>query len=158
MNYFCKLQISDTLSIDSLLWDGESVELFRLHRDDGDDDGGDVQPVSVVDVFRTLPASDNRFFPSPTISPLPDREPAVASAWYDGFMDDAGLFWDSRSSDVSWSVACTSSVAWQSALGTSEIVSSSPQRISVIFNRWMDQPVSYSVASCDNYIKMCSTT
>jgi len=132
------LQISDTPSIDSLLWDGELVELFRLHRDNGDDDGGDVRPVSVVDVFRMLPESDNRFFPSPTISLLLDPEPAVPSAWYDGFMDDAGLVWDDSSSDVSWSVGCTSSVAWQSALGAWEIgspPSSSLQRISVISNR-----------------------
>ena len=129
-----------------LLYDGESAELLRLHRDNtADDDGdGDVCPVWVGEVFPALSFSDNCFTISEAIP--------VALAWQDVLKGDVWSSWDAessgsevarRSASSDTRASLPASVTSHSTLGASETGSPrnrSLQRISVISNGRMNHP------------------
>jgi len=70
-----------------LLRDGDSTESLRLHRDDIEDDDGDVHPLWVFPA-KEEPFSENRFAFSTTIPPLPDLDPEAPFTSREGHWGD----------------------------------------------------------------------
>ena len=140
----------------SLPCDGDSAELLRLHRDDGD-----VCPVGLVEVFPVFAPSDNRFTLSATMPPLPDLEPAVTLPWQDVLRGDVELFCgadgESSGSELARrsarSVACAPLPVSQSTLAwweTGSLAGWSLQRISVISNGRTEHRITQQLLAADS--------